>query len=269
MTALLQRYLSAGVLTVWGIVLAYFYFTGRVGSYLHPAFHLWTAVSGVVLLIMALGLLVLPQEDHACCDHDHGPVRLRIFPALVLIVPLLIATVVSPSEFGATAVANRGLVESISDLPGYQPFAEPPLPTEVGTVGPTETVPSSDYLPRNAAGQITAQTVDLLYAAQDPTMREDFEGKEVELIGQFMPAKEKNPRGDRFNLIRMYVMCCAADARPVAVSVQTEKPGEHAEMSWVKVTGLATFPTEGGRRIPVLMAKSIEACDPPEESFIY
>ncbi len=48
-------------------------------------------------------------------------------------------------------------------------------------------------MPRNEAGQIKAQTVDLLYAAEEPTMRQDFEGKEVELIGQFMPAKSNNP----------------------------------------------------------------------------
>ena len=79
------------------------------------------------------------------------------------------------------------------------------------------------YLPRNEAGQIKAQTVDLLYAAEEPTMRADFENKDVEVIGQFMPARANNPEGDRFNLVRMFVICCAADARPVAISVQMDK----------------------------------------------
>jgi uncharacterized membrane protein YcgQ (UPF0703/DUF1980 family) len=84
-----------------------------------------------------------------------------------------------------------------------------------------------------------------------------------------MPAKEKNASGNRFSLVRMFVMCCAADARPVAVSVETKVPMESAEMSWVKVQGKATFPLEGGRRIPVVVAESITPCDPPPESFIY
>ena len=100
-------------------------------------------------------------------------------------------------------------------------------------------------------------------------MREDFEGKEIEMIGQFMPAKDKNAQGNRFNLVRMFVMCCAADARPVAVAVQTNTPEKAAEMSWVKVVGKATFPLEGGRRIPVVVAESVSPCDPPPESFIY
>jgi uncharacterized repeat protein (TIGR03943 family) len=316
MTAVIQRWVSATVLAVWGAVLTYFFFSGRIASYLHPAFHPWIAACGVVLLLMAAGTIFLPQgeacsheedeklkdgqfrpysggvvlqnpsdcgHDHGtcghdhhshgaeagCCGHDHEKPKVRIGQALVLIVPLLVATTVSPSQFGAAAVVNRGYVQNINDLPGYQPYVEPALPTEDGSPGPTETKPSSDYLPRNAAGQITAQTVDLLYAAEEPTMREDFDGKDVEMIGQYMPAKENNPRGDRFNLVRMFVMCCAADARPVAVSVETKQPPGSPEMSWVKVVGKATFPLEGGRRVPVVVAESITPTEPPPESFIY
>ena len=53
-------------------------------------------------------------------------------------------------------------------------------------------------------------------------MRADFENKEVELIGQFMPPRADNPKGDRFNLVRMFVICCAADARPVAITVKMD-----------------------------------------------
>jgi uncharacterized repeat protein (TIGR03943 family) len=282
-----NRFLSSGVLAVWGAVLTYFVFSGRVGSYLHPAFHIWTVVSGIVLLLMAAALWFIPQaEDEGCCgcDHDHGHDHnhadshdhdhshgggLTVFPAMILVVPLLAAAVISPSQFGATVVANRGFVQDVRDLPGYQPFSEPPLPTEDGSVGPTETQPSSSYLPRNAKGQITAQTIDLLYAAEEPTMREDFDNKAVEMIGQILPAKTGNATGNRFNLVRMFVMCCAADARPVAVTVETNTPADQPEMSWVRVTGKATFPVEGGRRVPVVVADSVTACDPPDDTFIY
>lgn len=311
--AVIQRWVSATVLAIWGAVLAYFYFTGRIASYLHPAFHPWIAACAVVILLMAAGMILLPHEDDSthedqppqddffrpytggevihdhskcghdhstcghehhdgdagCCGHDHEKPKVRIVQALILTIPLLVAAVVSPSQFGAAAVTNRGFVQNINDLPGYQPYVEPALPTADGSEGPTETKPSSDYLPRNAAGQITAQTVDLLYAAEEPTMRGDFEGKDVEMIGQYMPAKENNAKGDRFNLVRMFVMCCAADARPVAVSIEAKQPPGTPEMSWVKVVGKATFPLEGGRRIPVVVAESITPTEPPPESFIY
>ena len=100
-------------------------------------------------------------------------------------------------------------------------------------------------------------------------MRADFENKDVELIGQFMPARANNPGGDRFDLVRMFVICCAADARPVAISVQMDRVQPTAEMSWVKVIGKAVFPVESGRRVPLVLAESVTPCDPPEETFIY
>lgn len=322
MTAAIQRWISAGVLAIWGTVLIYFYLSERVKHYLNPAFIPWMIICGFVLVLMAIGLIVLAWlekreaaekeagaqaelsfgpvtskpalvtaggcgeggvHDHSacghdhgddCCGHDHGGTKLRIFPALVLVVPILTASIVSPDQFGATAVENRGFAQSVKDLPmKQQPYTEPALPTEDGSVDasatPTETKPSSDYLPRNAAGQIKAQTVDLMYAAEEPVMREDFENKQVEMIGQYMPAKRKNADGNRFNLVRMFVNCCASDAQPVAVSVQVKEPSKAVEMSWVKVIGTATFPMEGGRRTPVVVAESVTPCDPPEESFIY
>ncbi|HEY5706416.1 MAG TPA: TIGR03943 family protein [Terrimicrobiaceae bacterium] len=276
MSASLQRYLSAGVLTIWGVVLAHFYISGRLASYLHPSFHALTGISGVVLLLLAVGVLFLPAEDEQCsgpcCEHLHGqrrPAR-SVLAALILVVPLLAAALVSPDQFGAVVATNRGLIDRISDLPGYKPYVEPPLPTAAdsqegeGTQGAGES-----YLPKNEAGQLKAQTVDLIFAAEEPTMRADFEGKEVELIGQFMPTRAGNPEGDRFNLVRMFVICCAADARPVAITVQTDKAQPIAEMSWVRVRGKAAFPVESGRRVALVLAESVMPCDPPEETFIY
>ena len=270
MTASFRRYLSAGVLTIWGAMLAHFYFSGRLASYLHPSFHVWTGISGVILLLLAAGLLFLPGvDDPKCepgCEKLHGPQKpLRaVIAASILVVPMLVAATVSPDQFGAATVGNRGVIETINDLPGYKPSVEPALPASDGNG-----VADQNGLPRNEAGQIQAQTVDLVYAAEDPTMRADFENKEVELIGQFMPARANNAGGDRFSLVRMFIICCAADARPVAITVQMDKAQPVSEMSWVKVTGKAAFPVESGRRVPLVLAESVTRCDPPDETFIY
>ncbi len=276
MTVSVQRYLPAGVLTIWGVMLVYFFYSGRVTSYLHPSFHLWTGISGVVLVLLAAGLLFLPggNDDHCCeagCEHVHirqTPVR-SVLSAAILVVPMLVAAAVSPDQFGVATVNNRGYIERINDLPSYQPYAEPALPVADDSQAAGSEDETGSYLPKNGAGQIKAQTVDLLYAAEEPTMRADFENKEVELIGQFMPARANNSPGDRFNLVRMFVICCAADARPVALTVQTQTYPSIAEMSWVKVIGKASFPVESGRRVPLVIAETVTPCDPPEETFIY
>ncbi|MFM8716234.1 MAG: TIGR03943 family putative permease subunit [Spartobacteria bacterium] len=265
MNAVVSRFAASGILMVWGIVLAYFYLSGRIASYLHPAFHIYTAVSGAIMLLLALALLLtVPAEST-----NHGLSRIGIFPFLLLTLPLLAATKISPSNFGATAVLNRGMVDNIADLPGFSPPMDAGLPNADGSVAEGTMMDPSLYLKKNKAGYIEAEAVDLLYAAGEPTMREDFENKQVEVIGQFLPAVTGNAKGDRFNLTRLFVMCCAADARPVAISVQSNPATDLPKMTWVKVRGKASFPVEGGRRMPVVIAESVTETEAPEESFLY
>jgi len=265
MNAILSRFAASGILMVWGIVLTYFYLSGRIASYLHPAFHIYTVVSGGVLLALSLALLLTMNGDSS----EHGLSRVGIFPLLLLTAPLLAATKISPSNFGATAVLNRGMVHNIADLPGFSPPMDAGLPNADGSVAEGTMMDPSLYLKRNADGYIAAETVDLLYAAGEPAMREDFENKQVEVTGQFLPALTGNPNGDRFNLTRLFVMCCAADARPVAISVQSQSSTDLPKMSWVKVRGKATFPVEGGRHMPVIVAESVTETDAHDESFLY
>ena len=87
-----------------------------------------------MLVLLAAGLLFLPEEGHheceACCDHVHDqqrPVRSGV-SAAVLVLPIFLAATISPDQFGAATVNNRGYIESINDLPSYQPYVEPALP---------------------------------------------------------------------------------------------------------------------------------------------
>lgn len=234
------------VLLLWGGTLLYFFFSGRVLAYLHPAFHWATLVAGAAMVLLGFFVMFFRETGHGCCGGHESPTSgWRCF---ILVVPLLAATIVSPSQFGATAVANRGVVGSISQLPSA--------------------AREGDYqMPRNSRGHIEASTVDLLYASAEPSMRADFDGQEVEVIGQFLPARTGNPHGDRFQLVRMFVVCCAADSRPVAVAVQGA--GEFEDMEWLRVTGRVSFPTEAGKPKALVVADSIEKIDAPEEPFSY
>lgn len=277
MNATASRFCFSGVLMVWGVVLLYFQFSGRIASYLHPAFHPYVAISGGVLVFLSVAmLLTFPKRDahecgDCCDDHDHSgaPFSGGIASLLILVVPLLGATKISQSSFGATVVKNRGMVSDIADLPGYSPAFEPALPNPDGSIGESTMLDPSLYLKKNGSGQILAEVIDLVYAAGDDDLRGDFENQEVELVGQFLPARTDNPEGDRFRLVRMFVMCCAADARPVAISIQKKDASAFPEMTWVKVHGKVSFPLEGGRRTPLVVADSVSETEPPRESFFY
>ena len=84
-----------------------------------------------------------------------------------------------------------------------------------------------------------------------------------------MADQTSNASGNRFKAVRMFMTCCAADARPVATIVESETPPGVEEMTWVKITGIATFPVENGKRQAVLKAHVVEKTSPPDESMLY
>jgi uncharacterized repeat protein (TIGR03943 family) len=262
----LSRLSIPAVLLLWGVLILYFCLSGRIVSYLHPSFQWFAFASGVILTLLAAAVFLLP--DGHCCD-SHGSHALGLPSLAMLVVPILATTSISQDHFSASTVLNRRVLEHIEDLPAFTPPLDPPLPQHDGTVGEGTMMDPSLYLQTNTEGQILAETVDLMYAATDETMRSDFDGREVEVVGQLMPARTGSPDNNRFHLVRLFVMCCAADARPAGIIVQTNESLNFAEMDWVKVSGTATFPVENGRHKAVLHANRIIETEPPRESFIY
>jgi len=294
MTALLNRWLPGVTLLVWSVVLLAFYFTGRIASFLQPSFRINVLLAGLVMLAMACCFLFLPAVANCCdeerCGHPLGRRKTgRIITFLVLILPLAAAAAFSPNSYTMTALQNRVAITDVTGLvrrngpsrvPGPVASAdnptEPPLPVKQGSApAPAPAAASTDqsaadqYLPKSKDGNIEVQVIDLLYAAQDSSMRADFDGKTVETIGQLMPADANNGAGNRFKLMRMFMYCCAADAKPIATLVESPTLPSAAEMSWVKVVGKVEFPIEGGRTIPVLKATSVQQVDPPAETMLY
>jgi uncharacterized repeat protein (TIGR03943 family) len=232
----------------------------------------------------------------------------KVITFLILLLPITAAAMFSTDGYSASVIKNRMAITDATQL-GFKPRTGPPQPIDLplptkdpnnapapdtaqSTTSPTATAPAQpaavpqppsqaqaqasqqppapqDYLQRTPDGHIVAEVLDLLYAAQDNALRKDFEGKPVELIGQLMPDASNNASGKRFKAVRMFMTCCAADARPVAVLAEGDAKVELPEMSWVKITGTATFPVENGKRIAVLKAEKVEKCNPPEETMLY
>lgn len=273
MTSTIYKYLSAGVLAVWATVLCFLYFTGRVTSYLHPNFYSFVLFCGVGLFLLAFLVVLAPNTVTVGCATPSYSSLGGIIGGAILIVPLVVALTFSKDAFGMTTVENRTYVEDASQLPGVPTIStqqvaaiDPPLPGD-STSQPGES--AAPEIPKNNKGDIIAEVVDLLYAAQDPEMRKIFENQPVEVLGQLVPAKINNPKGDRYDVVRLFITCCAADARPVAITLHPKSTPALREMSWVKVRATATFPLVGGESRPLLENAEIIPTEPPEDAFIY
>ncbi len=354
---LLARILPPLTLFEWGTILTYFYFSGRIASFLHPMFRPWILVTGVLLVIAALLVAIFPEES---CDHGHeygveheekhphGELTLRnIVAFFLLLIPFAFAARISPDSYGADLIRRRGLVEDIRGLPGAksrvsqlasrpanrersaslpaqadamrqsitrtatnvreeskQSIAkdlevaaqehgdEPALPTQDSGAEDAAPPPpgtgayQNPFLKPDAAGNVKVQVTDLLYAAQESFTRKDFEGKRVEIIGQYLIPKKGTPKHDpdrnSFMLLRLVMVCCAADMMPAAVKIEGPKKSVHAfhKTAWIKVIGRVHYRPRpkglsddgidyGDIPEPVIVAESISKASTPKEKYIY
>ena len=287
------------MLALWGGFVLWLSFTGQLSTYLHPSLQPYTTAAGVILLVLAAfaarALLVTPRVHHECCHghhdhadhphdghgghaghdagHQHGEDKSGwlelLFKTLLLLVPLGIILCGQGTKFTMTTVQNRGVVEDLRKLPSANAAAASAASASSG-------VPATAAPPSGAqgatSGAMPLQIIDMLYAVQMPSYREEFEGKEVEVIGQYVPLTTGNPKGDRFQAIRMFMTCCAADAKPIGVTIQSPPgvpPLKVPEMGWVKIIGKPVFPMEGGRRTAIIEATKVEECAAPSEPFVY
>ncbi len=273
MTSAIQRLLSCAILMIWGSVLCGLYFSTRLDAYLVPIFRPLTLACGIVLVLFALLVLLAPSDENSPAGCAPAPpIWKQLLGAFVLIGPLFLALGTSKDQFGAAMVMNRNYVNHISQLPGAAPAAVRTTPDDIlPGEDPSTAIGAGEApsLPTNANGDLKVEVIDLLYAAQVPDMREEFEHRQIEVIGQLMPAKENNPRGENYDLVRMFMTCCAADIQPIALPVHPAGPPGLPDMTWVKVTGLATFPVVGGQRRPMVENAMIEQTDPPDDTYLY
>ncbi len=297
MTTSFRTLRDALLLLLWGGFVLWMELSKQLSTYLHPSLQPYTVAAGIFLIILALfslrALLKGTSGSHACCQHGHhdhhheaahghhhnhhekhehhhgemGGVGSFLFKTLVLLLPLAGVVLGESNHYTMSTIANRGVVQDLSKLPAAKAA---PLPAAAAaSPDSTDSSNSSSDDMASGTGAMPIQIIDMLYAVQMPTYRTEFEGKQVEMIGQFVPLTTGNPKGDRFQAIRLFITCCAADAKPVGVTVQYDKPLHVSEMGWVKITGTPTFPMEGGRRTAVLVANKVEECPAPNEPFVY
>jgi uncharacterized repeat protein (TIGR03943 family) len=292
MKKIFSKWLPGATLFAWSAILLFFYFSGRIDALLHPTFRPYTLVAGIVMLLLAACFAFFPVNIEACAEDELAGRSFgrktsgRVLTFLILLVPICAAAAFSPGSYSLNVVLNRGTVDDATSLPGQTksigpstPYVEPPLPTSDGsqpaatpaqsTAQSQPPAPEADQLQHSKDGNIIVQVVDLLYAAEDTTLRGDFKGHDIEMIGQLMPDTTSAGKDKRFKLVRMFMVCCAADARPVAVLVESDTKPTGEDMSWVKVVGKVEFLIENGRSIAVVKASKVMATDPPEETMLY
>lgn len=232
------------VLTVLGIVVLRLAVGTAYLNYVKESLRPWLLVSGAVLVILGVLTFVdvvlrrsVPDEEPESDDgHGHGHRGPRV--AWLIFLPVVAVFVVAPPALGAFSAARSPAVPSLLNT------SLPDLPA-----GDPVTLYLSDYVQRAVWDKGTTLT-----------------GRTVELTGFVLPQP-----GGGWQLARMQITCCAADA--FASKVQpVGLPAADADLpanQWVTIRGRwVPGGSDGpGDEIPLVQVESLQRVEQPENPY--
>lgn len=125
-------------------------------------------------------------------------------------------------------------------------------------------------VPKSEAGNFMLDVPQIFYTAGDDELMKVMEGVPVETTAQVMAEKVNNEGGTRLRLFRLFIECCAADARPLSIPADFGKaPPKYEEMGWVKVVGKVHYEHKGDEIIPLIQVQTMESVPEPMDMMLY
>ncbi|MCV7290182.1 TIGR03943 family protein [Mycolicibacterium wolinskyi] len=232
----MSRETENALLLLIGVSTAIIAATGAYTRYVKPSLLPYLVATAVLLIALALAAIVRDIRGHADShDHQHRP-----GVAWLLLIPIALLAFVVPPAIRPDAAS----VTEVSTDVLRRPF--PPLPD-----GAAPEVSLPDVLIRVA--QDTAGTLD---------------DRTITVTGFTMRD------GDRTDLARVVIICCAADAQLARIRLSGPAAADVAsypENTWIRVEGKvpAGQSDSSGRTIPTMTVQRVSRTDPPPHPYAY
>ncbi|GAB4247444.1 MAG: hypothetical protein OHK005_13680 [Candidatus Methylacidiphilales bacterium] len=241
--------LPALVSGIWGCLLARLWVSGDLINLQSPRFHSLTLLAAGACLLIALLAPLLFQPPR-----QKLPVSrfLKLLgQSVVLLLPPLAYLIQGPTFSTPTALLDRAWIAANARHSSSLPRRSRPDPVALAR-RLAETDP---------AAPVPVSMVELLTIEADPALRAAFAERSIELLGQFLPDSP-----DQFRLVRLLMVCCAADARPLGLVVYGKAP-DLAPGNWATTVGHLIF--DDSKERVVLRARHTTPTEAPPDLFLY
>ena len=246
------------ILLVLGAFMAFSYFSGRIRCFV-ARYYVWLCPVAAVVLF-AMWISRIRARGHGCgCEHDgdqwHMPRSVCVFS---LAVPLVMVLLVNPRTF-----TPEGFRKRRSPRPQYA-AKDPELRRAMDWVlGLRKTrkkgTDQAASLPKNPT------LADLLNATEEGATN-DIQGQFVTVVGQCdLP---QGPKSERFDLYRLLVTCCIADATAISVEVVRKATVPLDSGRWISISGIIRFDSALDPSMPVIHAAKIAKIQEPSDPYL-
>lgn len=247
--------LSWSVFLFWSGMFAIYYFSGDYVDILNPQFGWLVLMAFILSLVFFLALFFRPENSPGHHHHhhlQHGSIDL--VRLLILLAPILYIAGYESGNLGSYAFKKRAL-----NITGIDENA--------GNMGRNMNIVSEPgydkYLVASAAAKLP-ERVSII------DIHADFEkllGKNIQTVGRYMSQAPGVP-DDKFVIFRFVMVCCVADAQPVAVLVKGPRNPNLKEESWLEVEGILEKATVQGNPAAVINATRIRTTGEPANPYL-
>ncbi len=250
----LKRWLHPLVFAIWTVFLIYLIASQRYVAFLRPEFGLLLAVAHFVAMGFMLAAMIRPKT--AVMDL---PAVLR---TLVLLVPVLYSMAMPDTMLGHQAFKKRFIGTNNAALSRQ---ASPMLSSQGSENNPN---------PASSPGEIegTSQETPLKLTILDILRNADlFKGQRVVVTGMMLRDEQLKPHfGGRDAVVyRFLINCCAADALPLAIGLDSDQTDAFANDQWVQVEGIFDLQQINGKPVPLVSMPQIKPVEAPAVPYLF
>lgn len=252
LTRQISFFAPAAVMSAWATVMFHTVASGHISRLLSPMFRSYVITAAALLFALSILHLILyqPSPVTALNSAATNPLR-QLGRWLVLLLPVVAASILSPAALSSTTLANRGALNSTAGV------------TPMPITGDTSKENVQAALAADPNQPVPMEVTDLITVSRSSDTIKNFDGRQVRVIGFFA-----QPPGSSPKLVRWMMWCCAADAQPVSVELAGDTSGNWKDTQWIEVTGTAEFPSTLGRVVPRINVTSIKPTQEPDEPYL-
>ena len=241
----------AAVMSAWATVMFHTIASGHINRLLSPMFRNYVLLAAILLVVLSGLYLLLYQPDSETAPAVAPTGRLRQFGRwLMLLVPLVAASVLSPTALSSTTAGLRGLdsTAGVTPMPSWNAASQKS---------------AQDALAADPNQPVPVEVTDLITLGHSPDQSRAFDGRKVRTVGLFTAQPGSAPK-----LFRWIMWCCAADAVPASVELSGNVSGDWKDTQWLEIVGRAHFPSTLGHVVPRIDVESITPTQEPDEPYL-
>ena len=243
-----RRLWCSAILFIWVNAYLWLLDLDRYQTYLRPSFW-WLVAAGLVLSACML-ISVLAKGS---AKRERAASFTDLTRGLILILPVIYLPLNQGESLGSFALERRAV-----DLNGQVGMnSEPAAKMTTGTVNTTARPPVVPSPKENKVEKLP------LFQIRD--YFKYYENKEIITHGMVFTGPKLPP--GHFVAFQFKIVCCVADAVPVAILTKWSESRKLKKDQWVEIRGVLGRTKRKGKAIPIIKAKAVKTIEKPKNPY--